>query len=147
MVEYSLCTAETWVRFLQVAPLGEVMQKPKWLDRNLMNGPHLCLCLNEKQFKSQCKKLEVDIQWRKSDASTYSFSNDSGKLITIVGLNQRKGIDKLQIYALLVHEAVHVFQEYCSSIGETNPSPEFEAYSIQWISQQLFYEYDRLNRR
>lgn len=35
---------------------------------------------------------------------------------------------------LAVHEAVHCFQNLCETIGENNPSTEFEAYYVQSIS-------------
>ena len=38
---------------------------------------------------------------------------------------------------LLVHEAVHVWQQTRVYLGETAPSPEFEAYAIQNISGNL----------
>ena len=43
--------------------------------------------------------------------------------------------------ALLVHEAVHVWQAFCEDIGEKSPSDEFEAYSIQSISYELMTAY------
>ena len=46
-----------------------------------------------------------------------------------------------QVYALLVHEAVHMWQEARARIGEIAPSQEFEAYAIQALSQRLFEEY------
>ena len=54
--------------------------------------------------------------------------------------------DKLEapdIVGLLVHEAVHVFQFMAQHIGEEDPSWEFEAYSIQNISLELFRAYSR----
>jgi hypothetical protein len=52
-----------------------------------------------------------------------------------------EGITGLQVAALLVHEAVHVWQLFRESIGEHGPSKEFEAYSIQAISQRLMERY------
>lgn len=42
---------------------------------------------------------------------------------------------------LLVHEAMHVFRAMMESLGEDRPSPEFEAYTVQTITSQLFDAY------
>lgn len=47
----------------------------------------------------------------------------------------------IEIAAVLVHEAVHIWQRVCLCLNETTPSDEFEAYSIQWISQNLMFQY------
>lgn len=52
-------------------------------------------------------------------------------------------IDPIQVACALVHEAVHVFQRLCDNIGESQPSREFEAYSIERISEQLMREFRR----
>ncbi|MEI1687074.1 hypothetical protein V8P55_02170 [Acinetobacter baumannii] len=46
--------------------------------------------------------------------------------------------DQIQVYGLLLHEAVHVWQIVKRRMGEREPSVEFEAYSIQAIAQDLF---------
>jgi hypothetical protein len=40
-----------------------------------------------------------------------------------------------------VHEATHIKQKLMLSIGEKEPSPEFEAYTMQNICQELFCAY------
>lgn len=50
--------------------------------------------------------------------------------------------DLIQIHGLLLHEAVHIWQEIAQLMGEENPSVEFEAYSIQAIAQDLFEMYE-----
>lgn len=44
---------------------------------------------------------------------------------------------------LLVHEAVHVWQDLCESIGELAPSSEFEAYTVQHMTAELFRAYEK----
>lgn len=46
-----------------------------------------------------------------------------------------------QVYGLLVHEAVHVWQRIMEYIGESKPSDEFMAYGIQAIAQELMFAY------
>lgn len=48
-----------------------------------------------------------------------------------------------QIHGLLLHEAVHIWQELKEKMGEGDPSVEFEAYSIQALAQDLFELYER----
>ena len=49
--------------------------------------------------------------------------------------------DPVENAVSLVHEAVHIWQNLCEYIGEENPSKEFEAYTIQNITQRLFDAY------
>lgn len=56
----------------------------------------------------------------------------------IVQIGDTADKDLLQVYGLLLHEAVHVWQIVKRRMGEREPSVEFEAYSIQAIAQDLF---------
>ena len=60
----------------------------------------------------------------------------------IVQLGEVEERSLLQIYGLLLHEAVHIWQRVKVLMGESEPSKEFEAYSIQRIAQDLFYMFD-----
>lgn len=48
----------------------------------------------------------------------------------------------VEIVGLLVHEATHVWQYVLKHMNEVAPSPEFEAYSMQAISQALIDAFD-----
>ena len=60
----------------------------------------------------------------------------------IVQIKNNESWDLIQIHGLLLHEAVHVWQELKIKMGEQSPGVEFEAYSIQRIAQDLFDMYE-----
>lgn len=88
------------------------------------------------------KRLDVSgCDYPKSDGrcSTFEAKNKSLAIVTIG--KHIDGKDSNGIVGLLVHEAVHVWQLVRKEIGESDPSPEFEAYSIQAIAQELIDAY------
>ncbi|WP_151829183.1 hypothetical protein [Acinetobacter nosocomialis] len=70
-----------------------------------------------------------------ADAQVSSYS-DGAYAIVQIGDTADKG--QIQVYGLLLHEAVHIWQIVKRRMGEREPSVEFEAYSIQAIAQDLF---------
>lgn len=120
--------------------------RSKWLDRDLIVGPYFTLCTTEKQFRRELKRLKVEPMKfinAGADATTHHLISPDGRQCSIVCMPHDKAATRPQRYGLLVHEAVHIWQWFVDSIGETSPSHEFEAYSIQSISQRLIDEYDR----
>lgn len=120
--------------------------KPKWLNRHALLLPYFTLCTSQKRFEAALKHLKKDPYKgvnEKQGATTHFFTNDHGDSVCIVCLFDFKGKDLEQLYALLAHEATHIWQELRESIGEKSPSHEFEAYVIQNICQELFYEFKR----
>ncbi|WP_151828174.1 hypothetical protein [Acinetobacter oleivorans] len=67
------------------------------------------------------------------------YSNGAYAVVQLGDTSERKLIE---IYGLLLHEAVHVWQKVKKLMGEKEPSSEFEAYSIQAIAQDLFEMYE-----
>ena len=127
----------------------ELSGKRGWADRVLVRAPgYLVLCTTQKHFERVLKHLAVSRdEWppfttKTADASTHFFDNpNSGATGAVVCLGAHEGYSPIDVAALLVHEAVHVWQEAVKNLGEKEPSPEFEAYSIQEISQQLMRLY------
>lgn len=70
-----------------------------------------------------------------ADAQVSTFSDGA---YAIVQIGDTADKDRIQVYGLLLHEAVHVWQIVKKRMGESEPSVEFEAYSIQAIAQDLF---------
>lgn len=120
-----------------------------WLDRTSVRLPYMALCLNEEEYLEVAKHCEISspFSWlSKGGAATcHTWENDN-KLICVICLrpiNKDDPRDSINIACALVHEAVHVFQALCQNIGESTPSAEFEAYSIERITEQLLREYAR----
>lgn len=130
------------------------MKDTEWLDRSLVTSPvYFCLCMTPKQFAHELKRLGLKKRQRPdflpnnhSDAAVH-FLECEGKTAAIVVLRRDKTHEPAQVAAMLVHEAVHIWQEIRANLGETAPSAEFEAYSIQAISQRLFYAYIEQTQR
>lgn len=127
-------------------------QRPRaeWLDRSLVSGPFTALCLTEKDFRRMTKSMPERFASEKfnevsddvaGDAVSYHFLNEDGRpgtLVTLAG-HEKHSLDA--VMGLLVHEAVHAFQNWCYRRGEKCPSSEFEAYSVQAIAQRLFHSF------
>jgi hypothetical protein len=116
-----------------------------WLDRTLIRGDFLCLCTTEAEFVKELKRTKVAAPWPKwieddALATTHYIVTGKGNRATIVCMTDKK-MDGIPAASLLVHEAVHVVQEYFRYIGEETPSIEFQAYSIQEVAGQLMYAY------
>lgn len=118
---------------------------PMWISKEigipLMNW---CLCVSEDAYKIAHKQL-----WKEGKRIPYKYPDSGaecqfvfteGKLTDCVVILIERG-DSIDNAASLVHEAVHIWQEFCNSIGEEKPSSEFEAYTIQYIATRLFHAY------
>jgi len=124
-----------------------VKNKFKWCDNSLIYGPFFCLCLTEKEYKRQIKRCGIKnpstFLNKNANATCHHLTNSQGKLCCIVCLGDYSNHSNLEIYGLLIHEAVHIWQQFKDWMGEDKPSVEFEAYSIQAISQELIESFDK----
>ena len=119
----------------------------KWCDRDLWQCRCAYgLCLNQKDFERELKRMNIPTsQWPawvspNADASTHFFEHPDGHKAAIVCLSDRK-MSGVSTAAVLVHEAVHIWQEHKAAVGEQKPGDESEAYAIQAISQRLMEAY------
>ena len=123
-------------------------EKVNWLDRRVAHpGPYLCLVLSEAEHAQAMKQCKVThfSPWVRpnADATTHTIANAAGELVCVVALSPRGTPSGIEIAGLLVHEAVHVWQEYCARIGERATGAEQEAYAVQGIAHELMAEYAR----
>ena len=113
-----------------------------------MAAPYLCLVLSEADFHRAYDDLEQEKTGRPpwilndhSQATCHTLLNKAGDLAAVVALRGWEGRDGISIACLLLHEAVHIWQSFRAQIGEHSPSAEFEAYSIQFLAQQLMLSF------
>ena len=125
------------------------MNTNMWLSRSLIDGPHLALCMSQKEYKKALKALGMkksmasDFVNEGADATVHTFDKNDGRGIAcIVCLSTREDRSREQVYGILAHEATHVWQQFLDFIGEDSPGKEIEAYSIQAICQRLFEAYE-----
>lgn len=108
------------------------------------------VCLSETAFYAELKSLGIQrglwpkfLQNTHSGATINSFDHE-GKRLTIVCMDSGEAskYSGVEIAALLVHEAVHIWQEHARRIGSFNDhGDEEEAYAIQAIAQNLMESY------
>ncbi|MEN5103787.1 hypothetical protein [Brucella anthropi] len=109
-----------------------------WCDRG-WQPVHFGFCPSKKAWKREMKRLNCKEPYPDTDGRCTTFTNE-GKVICIVTLRDGSENERSisEITGLLVHEATHIWQTIRDDIGEKDPSPEFEAYSMQAIFQGLF---------
>lgn len=114
----------------------------------MITGPDVALVLSKKAFYKAMKECKVSKSaagdWMASptaDATVHIKETKSQGMVCVVALKLGKKTTQEQVIGVLIHESVHIWQYFKRRIGEDNPSDEFEAYSIQTISQRLIASY------
>jgi hypothetical protein len=93
----------------------------------------------EKQFKRLSKSKSSNSWVTEGAKATVHFLSREE---CIVCLDANNSYSLFAIHGLLVHEAVHVWQQMKMEIRESNCGLEIEAYHIQCIAQNLMWWYD-----
>lgn len=114
---------------------------------------NLALFVNADSYFREVRRLKIkgadEFLSKDATACCHYFVNDrNGFTYVMVCADPEKmeGKDGAEIASVLVHEAVHVYQECLEYLGEKKPGREFEAYSIQTISEQLLRAYAELTQ-
>lgn len=123
-----------------------------WCGRCLMFSPYYyALCTSPQAFQRELRSLGITekalfLRDKNSGATTHYFEGNvkgRGRYCAIVciyppALTKFTSID---IAAMLVHEAMHIWRLIRENLGEDSPSTELEAYAMQNISSELMYAY------
>lgn len=119
----------------------------RWLNRTLLRGPFLTLCLSQKEFDRVVRRLASTRVGREyvnnGKGATTNFIDTTRGLVCIVCVAVPPKTSLIDVHGILVHEAAHVWQAMLRDIGEDDPGNETEAYSLQAIALELFTEYGR----
>ena len=114
-----------------------------WCGRSLLDTPvKYGLCLTQADFDKAMRELglsSVPFMDKGDAAVTHCLPVKDGMVAIICTKRSKKSIE--EAHALLVHEAVHVWQLIKGYIGEKNSGDEAESYCIQRISLNLFKSY------
>lgn len=127
------------------------MAKPlaaSWCNTAMLESRHVGLVIGREGFIREWKRQKLDAAQMpdpfvsaKVNASV-SFAERGGVKYAIVALCEDHRERTLEtVYALLVHEAVHIWQRWCSDAGEDAAGGEIEAYAIQRLALNLFGAY------
>jgi hypothetical protein len=116
-----------------------------WCGRPLLHAPIAYgLCLSQQEFDKACDKLGCKrgpfLPDNATAATHFIQANDKWRLVVCIKPS-RKSLE--HIYAALVHEAVHVWQQIRAHIGESRAGDEQEAYCIERISFNLMQSYKK----
>lgn len=116
-----------------------------WLEKG-WQPVYIGFCPSRKAWNREIqKKFKTSEPYPIQNGRCTFFTHADGKSSVVVTIDSKiaEHYNGVEIMALLAHEAVHVFKFICDSIGEDNPSSEFEAYSIQSILLQLCSAYEK----
>lgn len=119
----------------------------KFRHAQALVGPPVALVQSAQQLADACAAIGVYPRHRAfpkwdlmDDAAGMTWELEvDGVTHWIVGINEQD--TPIETVALIVHEAVHVWQGYAASLSETEPGAEFEAYSVQAITLELLKQY------
>lgn len=108
---------------------------------SVFNHLDYCVVINQEQM-STVAPFEKFMSLG-TDSQTDFVVRPGKRPICVVQMNKEDILTDPVNVALLVHESVHVWQHIARLMGETNPSVEFEAYSIQQIVVDLMHSFNR----
>jgi hypothetical protein len=90
----------------------------KYLDNSLLIGwVQYALCLSQSEYAREMKRLKVEqptpflIEGKSATTHFFYPKDDGNKCVAVVCLKPEPDMDAIAIATLLVHEAVHIWQE------------------------------------
>ncbi len=119
-----------------------------WLDRGWL-PVYFGFCPSEAAWKRELRRLGVPAEpYPTSDARATTFTTTERTVVIVTVAEQiDKKRDRIAVFGLIVHEAMHVWRAILNKIAEPAPGAELEAYAMQSIVMQLCKAYSDTRRR
>lgn len=124
----------------------------KFLTRSVMSGPHLALVCSQKEYQRAMKRAGLP----KADAGEWLSDDQLGRVTTVKNsslgglvcvVSLRLIDDSASMTETLVHEAVHVKQDWFEFMGEHSPGRETEAVIVESVFDTLHRELARRTQK
>lgn len=113
--------------------------KVVWLNKGWY-PTYYAFCPSEKAWHRELKRLGSPPEpYPKEDGRCTVFESKKG--ICVIVTVREHDVSDTQVVGLLVHEAMHIWQEIKKDIGEKEAGSEQEAYALQSIALQLIAAY------
>ena len=115
-----------------------------WIERG-WQPVAIGFCPSEAAWNRARKQYRIEQEYpsiASKGGYTLLASNDvSHESVILVAVTDAAERDALDVILTIVHEAVHVWQFVCQTIGEDAPGNEMEAYGNEEISRGLIEAY------
>lgn len=103
------------------------------------------ICANQEIYDNACREFLYESLTFPDDANAcvQHLEREDGDKISVIMAFKLDGMGFIEKLGVLAHEAVHVWQGYIEIIGESEPSKEFEAYTIEEIFVNIANDFNR----
>lgn len=123
------------------------INNPLYLD-NAWFPVDLVMCLNEKAWNKLMKQMGLkpkEYPYPSNDGSITSFEIPNGYDTYVMVISERaEKLHPIQVIGIITHEVVHMVQGLMRTIGEKEPSTEFQAYATGSITQAAIDTFHKL---
>lgn len=111
-------------------------------------------CLDDKTYRAEMRVLEIKnfnpFVSPGADATVHEFQNTATMAVALLCIDAKQRAKHRRSVtssaALIAHEAVHILQFVKREMRETEAGAEFEAYTVQWVTQEVLAAYLKVKR-
>jgi hypothetical protein len=117
-------------------------------------GPAPCsvgFCLDDETYLAEMRALKIKdfnpFISPGADATVHEFQSTATVPIALLCIDTKQRRSLTSSAALIAHEAVHILQFIKREMREREAGAEFEAYTVQWVVQEVLRDYLKAKRR